>query len=81
MLLALVQLVEREPPIIFLLPSSIHGAPNPILESRDYGEGKKSPPGWGPNAIQEEAHGKLGIRGCDGLASRSTSFDCRSNCN
>lgn len=46
-LLALVQFKEGEPATLFLVPSSIDGAPNPILESRDYGEGKKSAPEWG----------------------------------
>jgi hypothetical protein len=36
-----------EPAALFLVPSCIDGAPNPILESRDYGEGKKSDPEWG----------------------------------
>ncbi len=47
MLLALVQFVDGEPARLFLVPSCIEGAPNPILESRDYGEGKKSAPEWG----------------------------------
>jgi hypothetical protein len=46
-LLALVQFKDGEPAVLFLVPSSIEGAPNPILESRDYGEVKKSPPEWG----------------------------------
>lgn len=46
-LLALVQFVEGEPATLFLVPSCVDGAPNPTLESRDYGEGKKSKPEWG----------------------------------
>lgn len=46
-LLALVQFEDGKPAALFLVPSCIDGAPNPILESRDYGEGKKSAPEWG----------------------------------
>jgi len=46
-LLALVQFVNGEPATLFLVPSCVEGAPNPILQSRDYGEGKKSAPEWG----------------------------------
>jgi hypothetical protein len=46
-LLTLVQFVDGEAAKLFLVPSSVDGAHNPILESRDYGEGKKSPPEWG----------------------------------
>lgn len=46
-LLALVRFVDGEPATLFLVPSCVEGAPNPILESRDYGEGKKSAPEWG----------------------------------
>jgi hypothetical protein len=46
-LLALVQFKDDEPAVLFLVPSSIDGDPNPILESRDYGEGKESAPEWG----------------------------------
>ena len=46
-LLALVQFVDGEPATLFLVPSCVEGAPNPILESRDYGDGKKSAPEWG----------------------------------
>jgi hypothetical protein len=46
-LLALVQFVDGEPATLFLVPSCVEGTPNPILESRDYGEGKKSAPEWG----------------------------------
>ncbi|MBI4890710.1 MAG: DUF4365 domain-containing protein [Acidobacteria bacterium] len=46
-LLALVQFIDGEPATLFLVPSCVDGAPNAILESRDYGEGKKSAPEWG----------------------------------
>ncbi len=46
-LLALVQFEDWTPAALFLVTSCIDGAPNPILESRDYGEGKKSDPEWG----------------------------------
>lgn len=46
-LLALVQFVDGESATLFLVPSCVDGARNPILESRDYGEGKKSAPEWG----------------------------------
>jgi hypothetical protein len=43
----LVQFVNGEPATLFLVPSCVEGTPNTILESRDYGEGKKSAPEWG----------------------------------
>jgi hypothetical protein len=46
-LLALVKFVQGEPPAIFLIHSHVSIGPNPILVSRDYGKGKKSPPEWG----------------------------------
>jgi len=46
-LLALVQFKDGEPAMLFLVPSCVDGAPNSILESRDYGDGKKSVPEWG----------------------------------
>ena len=46
-LLALVQFKDGEPVALFLIPSSIDGTPNSVLESRNYGEGKKSAPEWG----------------------------------
>jgi len=46
-MLALVQFTDGEPAVLFLVPSCVNGSPNPILESRDYGEGKKSAPEWG----------------------------------
>jgi len=46
-LLALVQFVNGEDPNLFLLPAAVRTIPNPLLESRDYGEGKQSPPEWG----------------------------------
>jgi hypothetical protein len=46
-LLALVQFVDGEPATLFLVPSCVDGGRNPILESRDYEEGKKSAPEWG----------------------------------
>lgn len=47
LLLALIQFVNGELPKLYLLRSCVHDGPNPIFESRDYGEGKKSPPEWG----------------------------------
>lgn len=47
MLLALVKFVDGEPPTLFLVQSGMKGRPHDILESRDYGEGKKSDPEWG----------------------------------
>src|SRR5947209_5696220 len=46
-LLALVKFVQDHPPTIFLVHSYVGVGPNPIFVSRDYGEGKKSPPEWG----------------------------------
>jgi hypothetical protein len=43
----LVQFVNGQAPIIYLLRSSIGNGPNSLFESRDYGEGKKSSPEWG----------------------------------
>ena len=45
-LLAVVQFVEEKAPVLFLIPSCVHGQPNTIFESRDY-EGKNSKPEWG----------------------------------
>lgn len=47
LLLVLVQFVSGMPPTIFVVPSAVGERPNPIFESRDYGEGKKSKPEWG----------------------------------
>jgi hypothetical protein len=47
LLLCLVQFVNGEAPTLWLVPSCVDGKPNPIFESRDYGEGKKSSPEWG----------------------------------
>ncbi len=47
LLLVLVQFIGGESPRMFLIQSALDGEPNPILESRDYGEGKKSAPEWG----------------------------------
>ncbi|MGJ5813668.1 DUF4365 domain-containing protein [Paludibaculum fermentans] len=47
LLLVLVHFVKGMPPTLYLLPSCVGADPNPLLESRDYGEGKKSPPEWG----------------------------------
>lgn len=48
LLLALVQFIDGEPPTMFLLPSCVDGGkPNPLFESRDYGDGKQSEPEWG----------------------------------
>jgi hypothetical protein len=48
LLLALVQFVDGEAaPTLFLIRSLENDAPSPVLESRDYGEGRKSPPEWG----------------------------------
>ena len=46
-LLTLVNFVEGEPPILYLVRSCIENQPNPIFESRDYGDGRKSLPEWG----------------------------------
>jgi len=47
-LLALVEFVDGQPATLFLMPSGLDsGDPNPIFESRDYGNGKKSEPEWG----------------------------------
>jgi hypothetical protein len=46
-LIALVKFVQGEPPALFLIHSYVSVGPNPILVSRDYGEGRKSPPEWG----------------------------------
>jgi hypothetical protein len=47
LLLALVRFVAGEPPTIWLVPACVEGRHNPIFESRDYGDGKKSAPEWG----------------------------------
>jgi hypothetical protein len=47
LLLVLVQFVAGEPPTLWLVQSCVLGQPNPIFESRDYGDGKKSLPEWG----------------------------------
>ena len=47
LLLVLVQFVNQEPPTLYLLRSSAGKGPNPLFESRDYGDGRKSPPEWG----------------------------------
>jgi len=47
LLLVLVQFVGGKPPTLWLIRSCVDGQPNPIFESRDYGEGKKSSPEWG----------------------------------
>ncbi len=46
-MLALVRFALGEPPNLYLVPSCVDGAPNPIFESRDFGEGRKSEPEWG----------------------------------
>lgn len=47
LLLLLVQFVEGQAPTLFLVQSSVEATHHPLFESRDYGEGKKSPPEWG----------------------------------
>jgi hypothetical protein len=47
LLLVLVHFVKGEPPILYLLRSWVGNSHNPLFESRDYGDGKKSPPEWG----------------------------------
>lgn len=47
LLLVLVQFVKDELPILYLLPSCVGNAPNPLFKSRGYGGGKKSAPEWG----------------------------------
>jgi hypothetical protein len=47
LLLALVHFVNGEAPILYLLPSCVGNESNPLFESRDYGNGKKSLPEWG----------------------------------
>lgn len=47
LLLMLVRFVDGEAPRLFLIQSGVDDSHNPILESRDYGEGKQSPPEWG----------------------------------
>ncbi len=47
LLLALVQFVDAEPPTLYLVPSCLGDVPNPVLESRDYGNGRVSLPEWG----------------------------------
>ncbi|MGA3055636.1 MAG: hypothetical protein ABSD63_15620 [Candidatus Korobacteraceae bacterium] len=73
-LLVLVQFERAKPPILYLLPSSVQGKPNPLFEDRKYGEGKKSPPEWGLTVSKkklellikdccfQEAVTRLGIR-------------------
>lgn len=45
--LVLVQFVQGEAVTLWLVPSCLNDQPNPIFESRDYGNGKKSVPEWG----------------------------------
>jgi hypothetical protein len=47
LLLVLVQFIAGEAPKLFLIKSTLDKSPNPIFESRDYGNGKKSAPEWG----------------------------------
>lgn len=47
LLLTLIQFPIGGAPTIWLLPSLVEGRPNTLFESRDYGEGKVSPPEWG----------------------------------
>ncbi len=47
LLLLLVQFVDGSPPALFLIQSAVQSTHHPLFESRDYGEGKKSPPEWG----------------------------------
>lgn len=47
LLLVLVQFEVGEAPVIWMIPSLVKGGANPLLESRDYGEGRKSLPEWG----------------------------------
>ena len=46
LLLALVQFINGEPPILYLLPSRLNGKPNPLFVDRKY-EGLKSKAEWG----------------------------------
>jgi uncharacterized membrane protein len=47
--LALVLIVEKEMPKLFLIPSTAWQNESNVLKSRDYGEDKKSMPEWGIN--------------------------------
>ncbi len=47
LLLALVQFINDENPVIYLICSGDGSKADPIFESRDYGPGKKSLPEWG----------------------------------
>jgi hypothetical protein len=54
MLLALAQFSLGELPKLFLILAAIGAQPNPLLESRDYGEGRKSKPEWGITLSQKK---------------------------
>ena len=69
-LLALVQFVDGEPAKLFLVPSAIDGARNPLLESRDYGEGKKSAPEWGLTLSKKKLAGLAELCGFSAAVSR-----------
>jgi hypothetical protein len=47
LLVALVKLLHGEPPTLHLIPCVKDGVVNPVFDSRDYGEGRKSLPEWG----------------------------------
>jgi hypothetical protein len=53
-LLVLVQFREQEPASLFMIPSCVNGEYNPVFESRDYGEGRKSKPEWGISLTAEK---------------------------
>lgn len=44
---ALVLLADGLAPDLYLIPATAWATPNALFISRDYGEGKKSPPEWG----------------------------------
>ena len=47
LLLAVVRFEEGQAPSLYLIPSSVDGQPNPLLENRPYTERHKSTPEWG----------------------------------
>lgn len=49
MLAAIAIFHNLKTPELYLIPATAWLNPNPLLASRDYGEGKKSPPEWGVN--------------------------------
>ena len=53
-IMAVVQLLEDQPPSLYLIPAAAWAAPDALLVGRDYSEAHKSPPEWGLNIVEAE---------------------------